>query len=77
MHPVWVLYLARCSFWLTSTWGGGGAGGMGKVTEDDNGGRGVILGQILAEVICERPLRFIYYSSKHGRVTFLNLGNYL
>ena len=38
MHPVWVLYLARCTFWLTST--GGGGGDMGKMTEDDKRGGG-------------------------------------
>ena len=29
---------------------------MGKMTEDGKGGVGVILGQILAAVICERSL---------------------
>ena len=29
---------------------------MGRMAEDDKGGRGVILGQILADVICERSL---------------------
>ena len=38
---------------------GGGGGGMGKMTEDDKGvgeGEGLILGQILADVIWERCL---------------------
>ena len=30
---------------------------MGKMTKDEKGGVGVILGQILADVICERSLR--------------------
>ena len=46
MHPVWVLYLARCTFWLSSTWV------MGKMTEDDKGGGRFILSQILADTIC-------------------------
>ena len=46
--------ISRCTFWLTSTWGGGG-----KMTEGDKGGEGIILGQVLADVICERPLRHI------------------
>ena len=29
---------------------------MGKMTEDDKGGGGIILGQVLADVICERSL---------------------
>ena len=56
MHPVWVII--RCTFWLTSTVGekGGGGGGHGKGDRRWQGGRGVILGQILADVICERSL---------------------
>ena len=37
--------------------GGGGGGCMGKMSKDEKGGVGVILGQILADVICERSLR--------------------
>ena len=37
-HPVWVI--STCTFWLTSTLGGGGGRGMGKITEDDMGGEG-------------------------------------
>ena len=55
-HKYICLYNAscRCTFWLRSTLGkkgGGGGGGMGKMTEDDKGGRGVLFGHTLAEVI--------------------------
>ena len=56
---------SRCTFWLTSTWGGGG--GYGKHDRRLQGGKGgVILGQILADVICERSLRMLAQDLRLG-----------